>query len=74
MADSLCGTEDGCRVSVCVSVGVPECAIDTKRAVQRRWGIRPVFFSSQESHMHIALLCEDTKEVTRAKWRSRAKW
>lgn len=53
MADSLCGTEDGCRVSVCacvcVRVGVPECAIDTKRAVQRRRGIRPGFFS-RKSH------------------------
>lgn len=54
MADSLCGTEDGCRVSVCVSVGVPECAIDTKRAVQRRWGIRPVFFFflARVTHAH----------------------
>lgn len=49
MADSLCGTEDGCRVSVCVSVGVPECAIDTKRAVLRRGGF-DLFFFPRKTH------------------------
>lgn len=59
--DSLCGTEDGGCVRVCVSVSVCECAIDTKRSVQQRQAIRPVSFFlslslSQESHMHKPLL------------------